>query len=67
MCVGEKRKLTCHPHLAYGLKGNELVPAEAVLIFEVELMKIHPNVGLKYLEVKEKCEKKTKNEDYLSM
>ena len=41
MKVGEKRKLTIPPELAYGKDGFITIPPDATLTFEVELLKIN--------------------------
>ncbi|OJD36862.1 fkbp-type peptidyl-prolyl [Diplodia corticola] len=41
MCIGEKRTLTIQPEWAYGSRGVGPIPANSVLIFETELVKIN--------------------------
>ena len=41
MKVGEKRKLTIPPDLAYGSAGFLSIPPNATLVFEIEMLKIN--------------------------
>uniref|UniRef100_A0AAY4B947 peptidylprolyl isomerase n=1 Tax=Denticeps clupeoides TaxID=299321 RepID=A0AAY4B947_9TELE len=45
VCIGEKRRVTLPPHLAYGESGIEgLIPGSAVLIFDIHVIDFHnPN------------------------
>lgn len=46
MRVGGLRRLTVSPHLAYGGAGVPgVIPPDAVLVFEVELIDVRPSDG----------------------
>lgn len=40
MCIGEKRKLTIAPEMAYGDRAVGPIPANSILVFETELVSI---------------------------
>jgi FKBP-type peptidyl-prolyl cis-trans isomerase len=40
MKVGGKAKIVCPSEIAYGAQGNQAIPGNAVLTFEVELLEI---------------------------
>lgn len=49
MSLGQRAKITCTPDMAYGATGHPgVIPPNATLIFDVELLKLEWNLGLKY-------------------
>lgn len=42
LCIGEKRRVTLPPHMAYGEKGTgDLIPGSAVLVFDIHVIDFH--------------------------
>uniref|UniRef100_A0A3P8WGX8 peptidylprolyl isomerase n=1 Tax=Cynoglossus semilaevis TaxID=244447 RepID=A0A3P8WGX8_CYNSE len=42
LCMGEKRRVTVPPHMAYGEKGvGDLIPGSAVLVFDIHVIDFH--------------------------
>lgn len=57
MCIGEKRKLTIPPHLAYGSGGaGSAIPPDSTLVFTTEL------IGIKGYDPEEEAKAKAKEE-----
>jgi FKBP-type peptidyl-prolyl cis-trans isomerase len=42
MRAGGRRSLRISPHLAYGARGTDTIPPDAVLVMDVELLAIEP-------------------------
>uniref|UniRef100_A0A665SZL1 peptidylprolyl isomerase n=1 Tax=Echeneis naucrates TaxID=173247 RepID=A0A665SZL1_ECHNA len=59
LCMGEKRRITVPPHLAYGEEGvGELIPGSAVLVFDIHVIDFHnPNdaVEIKVTHKPQEC------------
>ncbi|KAF4073487.1 hypothetical protein AMELA_G00243810 [Ameiurus melas] len=51
MCVGEKREVIVPPHFGHGQNEGSVVPADAVLIFELELLDLRKGVPQGFLFV----------------
>ncbi|XP_034566734.1 peptidyl-prolyl cis-trans isomerase FKBP10 [Notolabrus celidotus] len=42
LCIGEKRRITVPPHMAYGEDGvGDLIPGSAVLVFDIHVIDFH--------------------------
>ncbi|XP_070703925.1 peptidyl-prolyl cis-trans isomerase FKBP10 [Pempheris klunzingeri] len=42
LCMGEKRRVTVPPHMAYGEEGvGDLIPGSAVLVFDIHVIDFH--------------------------
>ncbi|KAI3359154.1 hypothetical protein L3Q82_002686 [Scortum barcoo] len=42
LCMGEKRRITIPPHMAYGEDGvGDLIPGSAVLVFDIHVIDFH--------------------------
>ncbi|XP_060921853.1 peptidyl-prolyl cis-trans isomerase FKBP10 [Labrus mixtus] len=42
LCIGERRRITIPPHMAYGEEGvGDLIPSSAVLVFDIHVIDFH--------------------------
>lgn len=68
VCVGEHRKITIPPHLAYGEEGTgSKIPGSAVLVFDVHIIDFHnPSDTVEITSVKpENCTYNAKRGDFV--
>ncbi|KAM8844701.1 peptidyl-prolyl cis-trans isomerase FKBP10-like [Spinachia spinachia] len=69
LCVGEKRRITVPPHLAYGEVGVEgLVPSSAVLVFDIQVIDFHnpkDPVSIKVTHKPEDCKVTSEVDDLI--
>ncbi|XP_018426918.1 PREDICTED: peptidyl-prolyl cis-trans isomerase FKBP9 [Nanorana parkeri] len=69
LCVGERRRITIPPHLAYGEEGRgKDIPPKATLAFDVVLLDLHnPKDGItsEVQYMPDNCERKTQAGDYI--
>lgn len=63
VCMGERRRVTIPPHLAYGLQGaGNVIPPSAVVVFNVHVIDFHnpnDNVDIKITQKPEECNETT--------
>ncbi|KAL6103202.1 fkbp10 [Pungitius sinensis] len=69
LCIGEKRRITVPPHLAYGEAGVEnLIPGSAVLVFDIEVIDFHnpkDPVGIKVTHKPQDCKVTSEVDDLI--
>ncbi|KAG5264534.1 hypothetical protein AALO_G00255290 [Alosa alosa] len=68
LCIGERRRITIPPHLAYGEEGTGTkIPGSAVLVFDVHVIDFHnPSDSVEITSTKpESCSPLSKNGDYV--
>ncbi|XP_038609500.1 peptidyl-prolyl cis-trans isomerase FKBP10 isoform X1 [Tachyglossus aculeatus] len=69
VCIGEKRRITVPPHLAYGENGaGDKIPGSAVLVFDVHVLDFHnpaDPVEVRTLVRPESCNETSRLRDYV--
>ncbi|KAG7459713.1 hypothetical protein MATL_G00213550 [Megalops atlanticus] len=69
VCIGEKRRITMPPHLAYGENGNGgAIPGSAVLVFDIHVIDLHnpsDQVDIRITHKPEECNLTTAANDLI--
>uniref|UniRef100_A0AAQ6AIQ1 peptidylprolyl isomerase n=1 Tax=Amphiprion ocellaris TaxID=80972 RepID=A0AAQ6AIQ1_AMPOC len=69
LCMGEKRRITVPPHMAYGEDGvGDIIPGSAVLVFDIHVIDFHnPKdlVDIKVTHKPQECDATTEADDLI--
>ncbi|XP_042360875.1 peptidyl-prolyl cis-trans isomerase FKBP10-like isoform X2 [Plectropomus leopardus] len=69
LCMGEKRRITIPPHLAYGGDGvGDFIPGSAVLVFDIHVIDFHnpkDQVDVKVTHKPEECKVTSEADDLI--
>ncbi|KAM6913849.1 peptidyl-prolyl cis-trans isomerase FKBP10-like [Lycodopsis pacificus] len=69
LCMGEKRRITIPPHMAYGEVGvGDLIPASAVLVFDIHVIDFHnpkDPVDIKVTHKPQDCKETSEADDLI--
>ncbi|KAL4657767.1 peptidyl-prolyl cis-trans isomerase FKBP10-like [Arapaima gigas] len=69
VCIGEKRRITVPPHMAYGENGSgDIVPGSAVLVFDIHVIDFHnpkDTVDVRVTHKPEECNLTTAADDLI--
>ncbi|XP_069004740.1 peptidyl-prolyl cis-trans isomerase FKBP10-like isoform X2 [Embiotoca jacksoni] len=69
LCMGEKRRITIPPHMAYGEEGvGDLIPGSAVLVFDIHVIDFHnpkDTVKIKVTHKPQQCNLTSAADDWI--
>ncbi|XP_008301178.1 peptidyl-prolyl cis-trans isomerase FKBP10 isoform X2 [Stegastes partitus] len=69
LCIGEKRRITVPPHMAYGEDGvGDMIPGSAVLIFDIHVIDFHnpkDPVDIKVTHKPQECDATSEADDLI--
>uniref|UniRef100_A0A4W6F0X3 peptidylprolyl isomerase n=1 Tax=Lates calcarifer TaxID=8187 RepID=A0A4W6F0X3_LATCA len=69
LCIGEKRRITVPPHMAYGEDGvGDLIPGSAVLVFDIHVIDFHnpkDPVEIKVTHKPQECNMTSETDDLI--